>query len=403
MRPAFARVPAARARHPAAARPFPLGLRAPPAARQPPRGDRRPRERTSHRALRQRRDPRLPRGGVQPARATPTISARFGRRLYLVATDLDSGESVSFGRPGPRPRADLEGGAGERGAAGPLPAGGDRRALLRRRGAAQDAARLRGARRRRAAGDLREPDRPLRRTPRRGEGRGPRPAGRGRAAAGALADLPRDHPFAHDGGPQALPRPATRAPTWCSSSPSADDRETFFTNIFSYATRQKVCEHAYQRTRRDLLKRRYELEPMLARHGIRLRVDVLAGRHRGAWPATAAPRATSGRQARACPAPRRTCATPSSTSSAARRDSPSDGRVVPSEPSSCATMRPMAKPVSARLDGNAVRTQRTRARILAGEPAALQRAGRGARHHRDDRRGAQHEPGQPLLPLPQQG
>jgi predicted acylesterase/phospholipase RssA len=57
--------------------------------------------------------------------------------------------------------------------------------------------------------------------------------------------------------------------------PAADDSETFFTNIFSYATRQKICEHAYARTRRDLLKRRYELEPVLARHGIRLRVDLL--------------------------------------------------------------------------------------------------------------------------------
>jgi predicted acylesterase/phospholipase RssA len=57
--------------------------------------------------------------------------------------------------------------------------------------------------------------------------------------------------------------------------PAADDSETFFTNIFSYATRQKICEHAYTRTRKDLLKRRYELEPVLARHGIRLRVDLL--------------------------------------------------------------------------------------------------------------------------------
>ena len=38
--------------------------------------------------------------------------------------------------------------------------------------------------------------------------------------------------------------------------PDADDSEIFFTNIFSYATRQRLCEHAYRRTRRDLLKRR---------------------------------------------------------------------------------------------------------------------------------------------------
>lgn len=57
--------------------------------------------------------------------------------------------------------------------------------------------------------------------------------------------------------------------------PDADDSEIFFTNIFSYATRKRLCEHAYQRTRRDLLRRRHELEPAFARHGVSLRVDVL--------------------------------------------------------------------------------------------------------------------------------
>ncbi len=57
--------------------------------------------------------------------------------------------------------------------------------------------------------------------------------------------------------------------------PDADDSEIFFTNIFGYATRKRLCEHAYVRTRRDLLKRRATLEPLLARHGIRLKADVL--------------------------------------------------------------------------------------------------------------------------------
>lgn len=57
--------------------------------------------------------------------------------------------------------------------------------------------------------------------------------------------------------------------------PDADDSEVFFTNIFSYSTRARLCEHAYERTRRDLLRRRFELEPLLARHGVRLRLDVL--------------------------------------------------------------------------------------------------------------------------------
>jgi predicted acylesterase/phospholipase RssA len=57
--------------------------------------------------------------------------------------------------------------------------------------------------------------------------------------------------------------------------PDPDDSEIFFTNIFGYATRQRLCEHAYRRTRRDLLRRRHELEPVFARHGVRLRLDVL--------------------------------------------------------------------------------------------------------------------------------
>jgi len=57
--------------------------------------------------------------------------------------------------------------------------------------------------------------------------------------------------------------------------PASDDSEIFFTNIFSYSTRQRVCEHAYERTRRDLWSRRAQLEPLLARHGLRLRREVL--------------------------------------------------------------------------------------------------------------------------------
>lgn len=57
--------------------------------------------------------------------------------------------------------------------------------------------------------------------------------------------------------------------------PTSDDAEMFFTNLFSYSTRRRVCEHAYQRTRLDLLKRRHELEPLFARHGIMLNIDVL--------------------------------------------------------------------------------------------------------------------------------
>ena len=57
--------------------------------------------------------------------------------------------------------------------------------------------------------------------------------------------------------------------------PNRDDAKMFFTNVFSFSGRDWVCEHAYQTTRQDLLARRAELEPILARHGIRMRLDVL--------------------------------------------------------------------------------------------------------------------------------
>lgn len=57
--------------------------------------------------------------------------------------------------------------------------------------------------------------------------------------------------------------------------PNRDDEEVFFTNIFSYADRQALCEHAYQATRLDLLARRDQLAPILEKHGMSLNIDLL--------------------------------------------------------------------------------------------------------------------------------
>ena len=65
--------------------------------------------------------------------------------------------------------------------------------------------------------------------------------------------------------------------------PQRDDYRMFFTNIFSFSARRAVAAHAYQATRQVLLQRREELEPKLARHGIRLRVDVLEDPTRDLW------------------------------------------------------------------------------------------------------------------------
>jgi len=62
--------------------------------------------------------------------------------------------------------------------------------------------------------------------------------------------------------------------------PNRDDEDMFFTNVFSYASRHRLCEHAYQMTRRELRARSKELIPILSRHGVTLRVDILEDRSR---------------------------------------------------------------------------------------------------------------------------
>ncbi len=62
--------------------------------------------------------------------------------------------------------------------------------------------------------------------------------------------------------------------------PTRDDGEMFFTNVFSYRDRRHLCEHAYQRTRQDLYRRRHELMPVLRRHGLSLDLSVLKDHRR---------------------------------------------------------------------------------------------------------------------------
>ena len=57
--------------------------------------------------------------------------------------------------------------------------------------------------------------------------------------------------------------------------PRRDDYDMFFTNIFSFSNRRIVCEHAYLATREELLLRYDELAPIFERHGLELRRDVL--------------------------------------------------------------------------------------------------------------------------------
>ena len=66
--------------------------------------------------------------------------------------------------------------------------------------------------------------------------------------------------------------------------PDREDADMFSASIFSYARRQALCEDAYRKTRKNLLARHAAMRPLLARHGIRLKVEVLSdsGRSMGA-------------------------------------------------------------------------------------------------------------------------
>ncbi|NGP52407.1 patatin-like phospholipase family protein [Thioalkalivibrio sp. XN8] len=57
--------------------------------------------------------------------------------------------------------------------------------------------------------------------------------------------------------------------------PDTGDSKMFFANVFSYANREMVCQHAYRTTRRDLWARRRKLTPILKRHGVVINEAIL--------------------------------------------------------------------------------------------------------------------------------
>jgi predicted acylesterase/phospholipase RssA len=62
--------------------------------------------------------------------------------------------------------------------------------------------------------------------------------------------------------------------------PDRDDADMFLASIFSFARRNALCEAAFRKTRQSLFARRAVLEPLLARHRIRLKVEVLSDHQR---------------------------------------------------------------------------------------------------------------------------
>ena len=65
--------------------------------------------------------------------------------------------------------------------------------------------------------------------------------------------------------------------------PRKDDYTMFFTNVFSFAARKEVVAHAYRSTLEQLRVRADEVGPVLERHRITLREDVLARPRYDVW------------------------------------------------------------------------------------------------------------------------
>lgn len=62
--------------------------------------------------------------------------------------------------------------------------------------------------------------------------------------------------------------------------PARDDANLFFSSVFSFKARKMMCERAYQLTRENLRTRAVELEKVLKPAGIRIRHDILDDENR---------------------------------------------------------------------------------------------------------------------------
>ena len=200
---------------------------------------------------------------------------QLSRKLYLVATDLDTGESVSFGRPGhdhvPISKA-VQASAALPGLFPPVEIDGQHfvdgalKKTLHASEALDDGARLVIC-----VNPIVPYDASL--ASEKGRGR------HSRLVEGGLPVVLSQtfRAIIHSRMTAGISKYRTqyKGADVVLFEPDADDSEIFFTNVFGYATRQRLCEHAYARTRRDLLRRHATLEPVLARHGIHLNLDVL--------------------------------------------------------------------------------------------------------------------------------
>jgi len=72
--------------------------------------------------------------------------------------------------------------------------------------------------------------------------------------------------------------------------PDRENADMFFASIFSYAQRRRLCALAFATTRQNLRARAHALAPLLAKHGLRIRTERLADAARAVTDAINDPR-----------------------------------------------------------------------------------------------------------------
>ena len=211
--------------------------------------------------------------GSSASQGEQTTSASSGVKLFVVATDLDGGKSTQFGAPGLDHVPISEAVKASAALPGLYPPAriGDRDYVdgAMKKTLHASVALKAGVKLLICINPIVPFDSELAERRRKAD-----TACRPRAHYRAVADLPRAHPLAYASG---MDRYATEFPDAdvVLFEPAQDDAVMFFANMFSYADRRRLAEHAYRHTLAELRRRADELEPILARHGVELDRAVL--------------------------------------------------------------------------------------------------------------------------------
>ena len=211
----------------------------------------------SCRGVRQRADRALPDPDVHQRRSDQRFPQAAAPALYVVATDLDSGESVEFGAKGYDDVPIAKAVQASTALAGAVSAYPHRRARLRRRGAEEDTCMHRSPCAKAPAWCCAS----IRWCPSTRVWRGStaRPKHDKLVEGGLPVVLSQTfraliHSRMQVG--MAKYEKAYKGADVLLFEPNADDAEMFFANVFSYANRRRVCDHAYQQTLREIARRR---------------------------------------------------------------------------------------------------------------------------------------------------